>query len=586
MDEKRHSATEIIKKGIPVSPGIAIGRVYKLDNASVDTPAFCYLDKSYIPLEIKRFKKALRESKRQLLNIKRRILKKAVGTEHIPIIEAHIMMLEDQTLIHDTIKMIKEDMLNAEWALKVVLKDLSAFFSKIDDAYLRERGSDIEHIGDRILRNLIGKKNEGIGDIKGEVIIVSHDLAPTDTMQMSKGNVLAFLTDVGGKTSHTAIVARSLKIPAVVGIENISQVVNDGDVVIVDGDEGTIVINGSERTLKTYKKKKGEFLNYERQYRHYKDLPAETTDGHKIKLMGNIEMLEELPLLIEYGAEGIGLYRTEFLYLNRRHMPSEEEHLKAYKDVVLGMAPRQVTLRTLDIGGDKFLSQMDLADEINPAMGLRAIRFCLKKPDIFKTQIRAMLRASAFGDVRIMFPMVSGIEELLAAKSLLEESKKELKKEKGPFNKNIKVGVMIEVPSSAVIADAFAKEVDFFSIGTNDLIQYTLAIDRGNEHVAYLYRPLHPAVLRIIKHVVDVAHEAGIEVGVCGEMAGEPEYAAVLMGLGVDNLSMNAFSLLKVKKFVRQLSYLEVTKGAEDALKFRSVSDVEDFMKRGRMKKG
>ncbi|MBI5683172.1 MAG: phosphoenolpyruvate--protein phosphotransferase [Deltaproteobacteria bacterium] len=577
--DKKHTAAEIVKRGIGVSPGIAIGRVYKLDSASLDAPAFCYMDKSYTSLEIKRFKNALKESKRQLLNIKKRIIKNGMGTEHISIIDAHIMMLEDKTLIHDTVKLIKADMINAEWALKSVLKDLRNFFSRIDDAYLRERWSDIEHIGDRIIRNLMGKKHKGIGDIKGEVIVVSHDIAPTDTMQMVKGNVLAFLTDVGGKTSHTAIVARSLEIPAVVGIENISQIVNDGDIIIVDGTDGTISINYSEKTLKIYKERMIEYANYQKLYHIYKDLPAETTDGHKVKLMGNIEMLEELPPLIEHGAEGIGLYRTEFLYLNKRHLPSEDEHLKAYQDVVLRIAPKPVTLRTLDIGGDKFLSQMDLAEEINPAMGLRAIRFCLKKPDIFKTQLRAMLRASAFGRVRIMFPMISGLDELMTAKSLLEESKEELRKEGRHFDENIKIGVMIEVPSSAVIADVFAKEVDFFSIGTNDLLQYTLAIDRGNEHVAYLYKPLHPAVLRIIKGVVDAAHDAGIEVGVCGEMAGEPEYAMVLVGLSVDNLSMNAFSILKVKKMIRQVSYSEIRKIAKEVLKFRSVSDTDNFIK-------
>ena len=577
--DKKQIANEIVKKGIGVSPGLAIGRAYKLDSGRLDSPAFCYMDNSYIPLEIKRFKKAIRESKRQLLNIKNRLLKNGRAAEHVPIIDAHMLMLEDPTLVQDTIKIIKEEMVNAEWALKTVLKNLREFFNKVEDAYLRERGSDIEHIGDRIIRNLMGKKHEGIIGIKEKAIVVSRDLAPTDTVQMVKGNVLAFLTDVGGRTSHTAIVARSLEIPAVVGLENASQMVNDGDIVIVDGTDGTVIINPSKKAISGYKKKKEDYENYDRLYHHYKGLPAETTDGCRIKLMGNIEMLEELPAIIEHGADGIGLYRTEFLYLNRRHLPSEEEHLRAYKDVITRIAPNPSTIRTLDIGGDKFLSTMELAEEINPAMGLRAIRFCLKKPDIFKTQLRAILRASAFGKVRVMFPLISGMDELIAAKALLEESKEELKKEGKQFDKDMEVGIMIEVPSAAVIADVLAKEVDFFSIGTNDLLQYSLAIDRGNEHVAYLYEPLHPAVLRIIKNVVDAAHRAGIDVGVCGEMAGEPEYAVVLIGLGVDSLSMNAFSILKVKRAVREISFSEAKELAARVLQFRVASDADRFIK-------
>lgn len=573
--EKKYGISDIIKRGAGVSSGIAIGKVYKLDSGHLDTPAFCYMDKSYIPLEIKRFKDALIQSKKQLLNIKKQIIKNDKGAEHVPIIDAHIMMLEDEKLVKDTIKIIKEEMVNAEWALKMVLKSLSDFFSKVDDVYLRERGSDIEHVGDRIIRNLMGKKHEGISDIKGDVIVVSHDIAPTDTIQMVKGNVLAFLTDVGGRTSHTAIVARSLEIPAIVGLENISQMVNDGDAIIVDGTIGTVVINPSKKTIKEYEKKKEDYEDHDRFYHKYKALPAQTIDGHRIKLMGNIEMIEELPSIIDHGADGIGLYRTEFLYLNRRHMPSEEEHLKAYKAVVEKIAPNPATIRTLDIGGDKFLSLMELAEEINPAMGLRAIRFCLKKPDVFKTQLRAILRASAFGKVRIMFPMISGIAELIAAKALLEESKNELRQEGKPFDENIEIGMMIEVPSAAIIADMLAKEVSFFSIGTNDLLQYALAIDRGNEHVAYLYEPLHPAILRIIKSVVDAGHNAGIEVGVCGEMAGEPEYAVILMGLGIDQLSMNAFSILRVKRIIRHTRLKEAEEMAARILKSGAVSDAD-----------
>lgn len=576
--------TDIVLKGIGVSPGINMGRAYLVDGGALETPAYCYLDTAYIASEVKRFKNAVQESKYQLLKIRNRLLKDGRGKEHIRIIDAHLLMLEDKMLIDDTIKTIKKEKVNAEWAIKMVLKEIRQFFDSIDDEYIKERGSDIDHIGDRVLKNLMGRKHEAIADIKEEVIIIAHDLAPTDTAQMVKGKVLGFLTDIGGKTSHTAIVARSLEIPAVVGLENITQKVNAGDTIIIDGTSGIVVINPSKKVEKEYEKKKGRYSDYERVLHHYRKLPAEMQDGRRIRLMGNIEMKEEVPSLIDHGAEGIGLYRTEFLYLNRKDLPTEDEHFKVYKDVVERVSPNPTIIRTLDIGGDKFLSQMELAPEMNPAMGLRAIRFCLKEPDIFKTQLKGILRASVFGNLKIMFPMISGVEELRKAKAIMEEAKEELRKEGVAFNSKIFVGAMIEVPSAAMIADILAKEVDFFSIGTNDLLQYSLAIDRVNEHVAYLYEPLHPAALRIIKNIVDAAHNAGIAVGVCGEMAGEPEHALILLGLGLDQLSMNALSILKVKKIIRSIQYAEAQKIAETALSFSTADEVEAFI-RDEMKK-
>ena len=570
--------TDIVLKGIGVSPGINIGRAYLVDGGRLETPAYCYLDSTYIQLEIKRFKKAVQESKDQLLKIRDRLLKDGKGKEHISIIDAHIMMLEDKMLIEDTIKTIKREKVNAEWAIKIVMKEIREFFDSIDDEYIKERGSDIDHICDRVLKNLMGKRHETIADIKDEVIVVAHDLAPTDTAQMVKGRVLGFLTDIGGKTSHTAIVARSLEIPAVVGLENISQKVNAGDTIIIDGTSGLVIINPSKKVIKEYQKKKGQYFDYEKLLHHYKKLPAEMQDGRRIRLMGNIEMIDEIPLLIDHGAEGIGLYRTEFMYLNRKTLPSEDEHFEVYKNVAEKVTPHPTIIRTLDIGGDKFLSQIELAPEMNPAMGLRAIRFCIKEPEIFKTQLKGILRASVFGNIKVMFPMISGVEELRTAKNIMEEAKEELRRKKVPFNPKIFVGAMIEVPSAAITADIIAKEVDFFSIGTNDLLQYSLAIDRVNEHVAYLYEPLHPAALRIIKHTVDAAHNTGIAVGLCGEMAGEPEHALILLGLGLDQLSMNALSILKVKKLIMSIKYSDAKKIAKTALTLPTADEVEKFI--------
>ncbi|MBI5642452.1 MAG: phosphoenolpyruvate--protein phosphotransferase [Deltaproteobacteria bacterium] len=568
----------ILMKGIGVSSGIIIGKAYLIERGVIEPAQFCYLDIAETDSEIERFQNALKASRDQLLRIKKKMEQDGKGKEHIRIIDAHLMILKDNMLINDTVKVIKEERVNAEWALKTVLKDLMEYFDKIDDEYLKERSMDIEHIVNRVLINLMGKKHESITEIKYPSIVIAHDLAPTDTAQMVKGMVLGFLTDVGGRTSHTAIMARSLEIPAVVGLETITRKAEMGDIIIVDGTTGTVIINPSDSVVDVYRKRKERYENYGRALFHYRDLPCETTDGRRVRLMGNMEIVEEIDSLLEHGAEGIGLYRTEFLYLNRKDLPTEEEHIKAYKQVIKKMAPNPVTIRTLDIGGDKVLSHVDMPKEINPAMGLRAIRFCLKNTDIFRTQLRGILRASVYGKIKIMFPMISGIEEIRQAKALLEQSKEELKAEGKAFDPDIEVGVMIEIPSAAIIADLIVKEVNFISIGTNDLLQYSLAIDRVNEHVAYLYEPFHPAVLRIIKTVADAANKAGISVGVCGEMAGEPEYALILLGFGLDLLSMNAFSILKVKRLIRSISFAEAKKICKMITSFATAKEVESFI--------
>ncbi len=568
----------VLMKGIGVSSGIVIGRAYILERGMVEPSQFCYLDPSETEGEIERFRGALKTSREQLMRIKRKMEQDGKGKEHIRIIDAHLMILKDNMLINDTIKAISGQRVNAEWALKTVLNDIMEYFEKMDDPYLRERAMDIEHIVNRLLLNLMGRKHESIADIKEPVVVVAHDLAPTDTAQMVKGTVLGFLTDVGGKTSHTAIMARSLEIPAVVGLESITRKAESGDTVIVDGTTGTVIINPSESVVEVYKRRRERYENYGKALFHYKDLPSETTDGRRVRLIGNMEIVEEIDALIEHGAEGIGLYRTEFLYLNRKDLPTEEEHVRAYRQVARKMAPNPVVIRTLDVGGDKILSQLESQKEINPALGLRAIRFCLKNIDIFKVQLRGILRASSYGDIKIMFPMISGIEEVRRARQILEECKRELKSEGKAFNPDIEVGVMIEVPSAAMIADLIVKEVSFISIGTNDLLQYSLAIDRVNEHVAYLYEPFHPAVLRIIKTVVEAANKAGVSVSVCGEMAGEPEYALILLGFGVDQLSMNAYSVLRVKRLIRSISHSEARKICKNILGFATAKEVENYI--------
>ncbi len=570
----------VLLRGIGVSSGIVIGSAHLVVGTGGEAVQFCHIDKAGVDNEIKRFKEALKISRDQLRRIKKRLAKESggKGKEHISIIDAHMMMLKDQMLVHDTLRFIKQERMNAEWALKSVLKNIRELFGKVDDVYLKERSSDIEYIVDRIMNNLSGRREAAISEIKEPSIVVAHDLSPTDTAQMVKGKVLAFLTDIGGKTSHTAIMARALEIPAVVGLENVTANVESGGTVIVDGMTGAVIINPSESVVDVYEKRKKRYKKYDRALHHYRGLPAETTDGRRVSLLGNMELAEEITSLMDHGAEGIGLYRSEFLYLNRNKLPTEEEHVAAYRQVVKRMSPNPVVVRTLDIGGDKFLSSLEVAEETNPALGLRAIRLCLKRSDIFKTQLRGILKASAYGEIKVMFPMVSGIDELRRAKVILEEAKRELKQEGVDFDDSIKVGIMVEVPSAALIADILAKEVDFFSIGTNDLLQYSLAIDRVNEHVAYLYEPFHPAVLRIIKSVVDAARSAGISVSVCGEMAGEPEHALVFLGLGIEHLSMSAFSLLRVKRLIRSVSYKDAVEISQKTLEFSTAREVENYV--------
>jgi phosphotransferase system enzyme I (PtsI) len=560
-------------QGIGASPGIIIGKAYLIERSKVRLPQK-RIHPDQVEEEVKRFLKAIQESRNQLMEIKEKILDLEVR-RHSFILDVHLMILDDQMLIQDTVDTIRKKKVNAEWALDLTLEKLDTAFEAIEDEYLRERRSDLHYVSERIFRNLLGKKHDDITKIKGKVIVVAHDLSPADTLQMNLKHVAGFITDIGGKVSHTAILARSLSIPAVVGLEVATSLINGGDLLIIDGETGEVVINATEEISQAFVERKRRTKSLEREVLKYASLPAETRDGVRVRLQANIEMVEEVPSAKMHGAEGIGLYRTEILYLNRKDLPTEEEHYQTYRRLVESVYPATATIRTLDIGGDKFLPDYSKSNEMNPAMGLRAIRFSLKETGIFKTQLRGILRASVHGKLRILFPMISGVEEIRQAKAILEEVKRGLVKAKIPFDRGIKTGAMIEIPSASDIADILAKEVDFFSIGTNDLIQYALAVDRINEHVSYLYEPLHPAVLRIIRWVVQSGHQAGIPVAICGEMAAEPAYAIILLGLGLDEFSMNPVSIPKVKKMLRMSMFEETRSLVEKLFQFSTASEIE-----------
>lgn len=565
-----------IHRGIGASPGIVIGEARVADRTKIVVVEIS-VPADEVAGEIERFHAALQRAKEDLHALKEQI-SRTQGTEHLYVIDTHLMILDDTMLTTETVSLIEQEMINAEAALNRTLKKFKGFFADIEDEYLRERGSDVETVVERVLRIMLGKRHELLCEAEGRVVIVAHDLSPADILQFDKEKVIGFVTDLGGKTSHTAIVSRSLEIPAVVGLEKITGEVADGDPIIVDGTKGLVIIDPDEETFRDYLQHKQFYEYREKELLKLRDLPAETVDGQRILLKGNVEFIEEVPSIKKHGGEGIGLYRTEMLFLGRSTIPDEEEQFRTYVEIARQMAPYPVTIRTLDVGGDKFVPDLNLDDELNPALGLRAIRLSLRCPELFKTQLRAILRASSFGKVRVFFPMISGVGELRAAKVLLEEARQELRAASIPFDDEMEVGIMIETPSAVIIADLLADEVDFFSVGTNDLIQYSLAIDRTNEHLSDLYEPLHPAVLRSLKIVADAAHRAGIYVSICGEMAGEPNYLPILLGMGFDELSMNAVSIPKVKKILRRCSRKEAEEMALQALTYSTASEVESYL--------
>jgi phosphotransferase system enzyme I (PtsI) len=579
VKKKTQSASEEkILKGIGVSPGIVIGKVVLLERERT-TFIPRKITAGQVSSEIRRFEEAIETSKKQLEEIKQRIFAKGFR-QYSYILDVHLKVMEDRMLRGETITMIQKKLVNTEWALKATLDKISEAFDAIEDEYLKQRKEDIGHVVERILGNLMGEELGTIEDLEEEMIVVAHDLSPADTIQLNLQKVIGIATDVGGKTSHTAIVSRSLEIPAVVGLAEVTPYVTGGETIIIDGGEGIVIVAPSPSTKKTYQLKQRHYRYLERELLKYSTLRAETQDGHYLTLQANIEILEEIPSVIQYGAEGIGLYRTEYLYLNRKTIPDEEEHFQLYKRLAEEIAPYSATIRTIDLGGDKFASHIELAEQMNPAMGLRAIRFCLMEQEIFKTQLRGILRAGAYGQVKILLPMISGVEELREVKVILEDAKHELRSKEIPFDPEIPLGVMIEIPSAAITADILAREVDFFSIGTNDLIQYSLAIDRTNQYVSYLYEPLHPAIVRHIKGVVDCAHKAGIEVGICGEMAADPLYTLIFLGLGLDELSMHPMAIPRIKKVLRRSTRTDGEHLLKEVLRCSTARETEYFIRK------
>jgi phosphotransferase system enzyme I (PtsI) len=563
-------------KGIAVSGGVGIGVALVLSRDQLSVPKK-KIDHDEISREIYRLEEALIETRKEISDLQRKISQE-IGFDHGRIFEAHYLVLEDRVLIEDVIKQIKNKRVNVEYAFAQSIKKYIDTLLKLNDEYLRERVIDIEDISRRVLRAMLKEKTVAPSELAEKAVIVAHDLAPSQTAALPKENILGFITDIGGRTSHTAIIARTLRIPAVVGIEVATENIKSGDKVIVDGSSGQVIVHPTEKTVKEYKKKLSVYTKEIETIHISKAVKACTKDGKEVVVSANLELPEELPLVKEYGAEGIGLYRTEYIFLGRRDLPSEEEQYKAYLKVAREVSPHSVVIRTIDIGGDKFLSRPEVPKEMSPFLGWRAIRFCLGRPEIFKVQLRAILRASTEKNIKVMFPMISGITELRQAKSLLEQCKKELRKEGKQFNSGISVGTMIEVPAAALTADALAEESDFFSIGTNDLIQYSLAVDRANEKVAYLYEPGHPAVLRLIKSVIEAAHRSNIWVGMCGEMCGDPIFAFLLLGIGLDRFSMSPPQVVKIKEIIRKINFEDAHGVANNALGLRTAKEVEKYL--------
>ena len=566
----------ITLKGIPASPGVVIGNALLFDSEELLVPRRPITDEQ-IPHEMLRFQEALIQTRHQILAIQRRLAEE-IGEEHAEIFNAHLLVLEDQTLYEEILGGLKTEHLNVEAIFNDVIRRHLRAFSRIEDEYLRERTADFDDVRKRILRNLLGRHQDLLAKVQEPVVVVAHDLAPSETALMHKQHVLGFITDIGGRTGHTAIMAKSLAIPAVVGVEAATKRIKKGDRIIVDGIRGDVIINPDEETTRRYETEQRRLQEVNRQLLQLKDLPSETLDGRRVVLSANIELPDEVASVIAHGAEGIGLYRTEFFYLNRADLPSEEEQFQAYKVVAEQIKPHPVIIRTVDLGGDKFLSPLELPSEMNPFMGWRAIRFSLARPDLFRLQLRAILRASHYGNLKLMFPMISGVDELRRAKELFNEAREELTREGVPFSQDLEIGAMIEVPSAALICDLLAPDVRFFSIGTNDLIQYSLAVDRVNEKIAYLYEPTHPGVLRLIKQIIDAGHQAGIWVGMCGEMAGEPGLALLLLGMGLDEFSTSPVQLPLIKKVIRSVEYRAAQQIAQQALTLRTGKEVEDFL--------
>ena len=569
-----HNAQQEIRfQGAGVSPGIARGKIHVVRDDLDDVPRY-RIAPSQVTDEIGRFEAALIQTRMQILEMQQRIAE-SIGAKDAAIFDAHLLVVEDRTLIDEVLRKLETDLCNVEWIFQEVASSYAETLNKIDDPYLRERAVDIQDVTKRVIRNLQGKAPKTFLNLSEPHILVAHNLTPSDTATMNRERVLGIATDLGSRTSHTAIMARSLNIPAVVGLHDVTQKLETGQELLIDGTDGWLIIDPTPETLAHYNEIESRRARVTAQLKELRETSSTTRDGRHIVLSANIELPEDVDAVAANGAEGIGLYRTEFLYLNRTTLPTEDEQYETYRKVAERVRPNPLIIRTFDLGGDKLApGTVDISDELNPFLGWRAIRFCLENIDIFKTQLRAILRASAVGNVKIMFPMISGLDELRRAISVLNECKQELDASKIAVGDKMEVGAMIEIPSAAISADVLAREVDFFSVGTNDLIQYALAVDRVNERIAYLYEPTHPAVLRLLKMIADAAHANDIWVGVCGEMAGDIALIPILLGLGMDELSASATLVPRVKRVVQSLAISECQQLVDEALKLETPSEI------------
>ncbi len=561
--------------GIAASNGIAIAKAYKL---AIPDLSFDKKKVDNTTNEVERLTNALEVSKSELEKIKEHA-RTSLGDEHAEIFSAHLLVLSDPELINPIKDKIETDQVNAEFALDETAQMFIEMFENMDNEYMRERAADIKDVTKRVMAHLLEVSFPNPALIDDEVIVIAEDLTPSDTAQLNKQFVQGFTTNIGGRTSHSAIMARSLEIPAVVGTKAITEQAKEGDILIVDGIDGTVIINPTDDEINEYKLKQQNFEEQKQEWAKLKDEPTISKDGTHVELVANIGTPNDVEGVINNGGEGVGLYRTEFLYMGKNELPTEDEQFDAYKSVLEQMGDKPVVVRTLDIGGDKELPYLELPDEMNPFLGYRAIRLCLERDDIFRTQLRALLRASRYGNLKIMFPMIATLDEFRQAKAILLEEKENLTKEGTEVSDDIEVGIMVEIPSTAVIARQFAKEVDFFSVGTNDLIQYTLAADRMNERVSYLYQPYHPAILNLVNNVIEAAHAEGKWAGMCGEMAGDSIAIPILLGLGLDEFSMSATSILPARTQMKDLSKEELASYKDQLLSMGTADEVEAFIR-------
>ncbi|MBN1594386.1 phosphoenolpyruvate--protein phosphotransferase [candidate division FCPU426 bacterium] len=563
--------------GVPASPGICIGKAYLVGSREFQVKK-TKLTEAQVEKEMARLQAAIDATRKEIQTIKQRVGQE-VGFSEAEIFNAYLHILQDPLLIQAAMDQIRASRINAEYILQEIAKQLIGQFKDSPDEYLQERATDINDVVARLLRNLTGQPMDLLSEVEDDVIVVAKDLTPSQTATMRRERVIGFTTDIGGKTSHAAIMARSLELPAVVGLKNLTEVVQNGSTLIVDGTAGIVLINPNGQMLAKYRHAQQRMEQWSRKLKKLKGVTAVTKDGYRLTVAANIELPEDVRQARKYGAEGIGLFRTEFLFLNRRDLPGEDEQFEVYQMVARQSLPYTTIIRTLDLGGDKFLSRLGTTTEMNPFLGLRGIRLCLAHQDLFKVQLRAVLRASHFGKIKIMFPMVSCVEEMRQAKALLREAQKELGRRRVLYDRNMEVGLMIELPSAAMTADILARESNFFSIGTNDLIQYTLAADRINEKVAYLYNPLHPAILRLIRQVVQAGHNERIWVGMCGEMAADPQLTPLLVGLGLDEFSTGPAFVPQIKKGIREVNFAECRELAEKVMACTTSADIEALLK-------